>query len=129
VSDRDNERSSLEERSSRAFAESVDGLSAEVRSKLAQARQRALTAGPSHGVAAFPRRFAWVPAAAAALLVAYLQWGRPGEEVRPPGAPLGDMEILLAEEDLAMFEDLEFYTWLEEQPEITPSQGSGDGVG
>jgi hypothetical protein len=34
-------------------------------------------------------------------------------------APLGDLEILLGEEDLEMLdEELEFYGWLEEQPEF-----------
>jgi len=40
---------------------------------------------------------------------------------------LGDLEILLAEEDIEMLdEDLEFYGWLEEQPEFA---NAGDGVG
>jgi cytochrome c oxidase subunit 3 len=37
-------------------------------------------------------------------------------------ASLNDLEILLAEEDLEMLnEDLEFYGWLEEQPDVWPT--------
>ena len=44
---------------------------------------------------------------------------RPAGERRRAGAPLGDLEILLGEEDLEMLdEELEFYGWLEEQPEF-----------
>jgi hypothetical protein len=42
-------------------------------------------------------------------------------------AALGDLEILLGDEDLEMLdEELEFYGWLEEQPEFA---GADDSVG
>ena len=40
-------------------------------------------------------------------------------------APLPDLEILLGEEDLEMLdEELEFYGWLEEQPEFADADDS-----
>jgi hypothetical protein len=44
-------------------------------------------------------------------------------------ASLGDLELLLGAEDLEMLdEEIEFYAWLEQQPEFTPVE-NGDGVG
>ena len=57
---------------------------------------------------------------------------RPSGRRRPrhdavQSAALGDLEILLGEEDLEMLdEELEFYGWLEEQPEFA---GADDSVG
>ena len=43
---------------------------------------------------------------------------------------LDDLEILLGDEDLEMLdEEIEFYAWLEEQPELTAPAATGDGVG
>jgi hypothetical protein len=46
-------------------------------------------------------------------------------------AALGDLEMLLDEEELEMIEELEFYAWLEEQPEFdsAPEDAADDGVG
>jgi hypothetical protein len=63
-----------------------------------------------------------VPAgtAAATALVAWLVIMQPPRAVDDvQAASLGDLEILLGEEDLEMLgEELEFYGWLEEQPEF-----------
>jgi hypothetical protein len=41
-------------------------------------------------------------------------------------APLADLDILLGEEDLEMLdEELEFYGWLEEQPEFAGDDSVG----
>ena len=57
---------------------------------------------------------------AATALVAWLVvWQTPPANDAVQSAPLGDLEILLGEEDLEMLdEELEFYGWLEEQPEF-----------
>ena len=72
-----------------------------------------------------------VGAVAAAALVAVLVLDP--NNARDPGpqvTALADLEILLGEEDLEMYdEEIEFYAWLEEQPEFTPPAGTGDGVG
>lgn len=119
--------SAFERETKRVFDESVAGLDAATRSRLTQARYRALEERR-------PKRsrgwgFTLIPAgtlAATALLAWFL--------VTPPVDPglqltssVDDLEILLAEEDLEMLgEDLEFYGWLEEQPEFA---NADDGIG
>jgi hypothetical protein len=122
----------LEQRAARAFDASVAELNAETRARLRQARMHALEheTGMTPGLAA-ARRYAWMPVGVAgALLAAWALWGpQPEHEAELAAAPPGDLEILLAEEDLAVFEELEFYTWLEEQPELATPDQAGDGVG
>ena len=65
-------------------------------------------------------------AVAAALAVLLFVHPRPQTETGLQPSSLGDLEILLGEEDLQMLdEDIEFYGWLEEQPELK----GGDSVG
>ncbi|HSC13855.1 MAG TPA: hypothetical protein VLI71_02010 [Gammaproteobacteria bacterium] len=122
----DNGDSKLERRAKRAFDDSVAALDAATRSKLTQARHRALEEQ------AAVRRGGWrsslVPAGAAAAtaLVAWLVvWQEPtAPDVQR--AQLGDLEILLGEEDLEMLdEELEFYGWLEAQPEFANADSVG----
>jgi hypothetical protein len=122
----DNDSSAFERNTKRVFDESVAGLDAATRSRLTRARHRALEELKSKR--SYGWRFTLVPAGtlAAAALVALLviQTGPPEP---PPADSLGDLEILLAEEDLEMLdEDLDFYGWLEEQPEFA---NAGDGIG
>jgi hypothetical protein len=117
--------SEFERRAKRAFDDSVGALDGATRSRLTQARHRALDEQ------AHRRDRRWlstlVPAGAvtATALVAWLfVWQPPPEVVQD--AALGDLEILLGEEDLEMLdEELEFYGWLEQQPEFA----NGDSVG
>ncbi len=94
-----------------SFDESVDNLDAETLSKLNRGRQRALQAArPS----ARPW-VGWMPATgvAAAILVAFIVLRVPAvDEPLMLETASSDFEILLGEEDLAIFEDLEFYSWL-----------------
>ena len=111
--------SNFERRAKRAFDDSVAALDAATRSKLTQARYRALEKQAS--TRDRDLRSALLPAGtvAATALVAWLVlWQQPPtSDVQQ--APLGDLEILLGEEDLEMLdEELEFYGWLEEQPEF-----------
>src|SRR5687768_15593537 len=116
----------FERRTKRLFDESVGALDAATRSRLTQARHRALEERP-------PRGRSWarslVPAGMVAptALVAWLvvwQPPQPNDDVQT--AQLTDLEILLGEEDLEMLdEEIEFYGWLEEQPEFV----DGDSVG
>jgi len=118
--------SDFERRTKRVFDDSVAALDAATRSRLTQARHRALEerASRDHGW-----RWSLVPAGtvAATALVAWLVvWQSPPANDAVSAAPLSDLEILLGEEDLEMLdEELEFYGWLEEQPEFA----SGDSVG
>jgi hypothetical protein len=65
--------------------------------------------------------------AATALVVWFTVWQAPPASDAVQTASLGDLEILLGDEDLEMLsEELEFYGWLEEQPEFADG---GDSVG
>jgi hypothetical protein len=116
----ENENSDFERRAKRAFDDSVAALDAATRSRLTQARYRALEErAPRQGRG---WRSALVPAGAlaATALVAWLVvWPSPPASEDVHAAALSDLEILLGEEDLEMLdEELEFYGWLEEQPEF-----------
>ena len=123
----------LERRAKEAFDRSAAELDAATRSRLTQARYRALEELPG---ARKRRAWQWslVPAgavaAAALVAVLVLQPNNPANDrgLREAGA-LADLDILLGDEDLEMYdEEIEFYAWLEEQPEFTPP-AAGDGVG
>ncbi|HEX7081258.1 MAG TPA: hypothetical protein VF329_09605 [Gammaproteobacteria bacterium] len=124
--------SDFERHARQAFERSVDALDVATRSRLRDARLRALEAlEPRAPFAAVPR---WSLAAAATLAAVAIGWwlgplGSPSADPRVDLAALGDLEILSGEEDLEMLtEDLEFYVWLEEQPELEPG-AAADGAG
>ena len=123
----DNDRSSFERRTKRAFDDSVAALDAATRSKLTQARYRALEEQTSARDRGFRSSLLPAGTVAATALVAFLVvWQATPPAPVPQTAALGDLEILLGEEDLQMLdEEIEFYGWLEEQPEFA----SADSVG
>ncbi len=102
----------LERKSRAAFDDSVESLDGATRSRLAQARARALEELRHRRPAWSP---AWVPAgAAAAALVAAMLWvgDENGGHPAPALAALEDLDLVAGEEDLDMFgEDEEFYAW------------------
>ena len=111
----------IEQRSKAMFDDSVDNLSAPIRSRLNQARQAALAElNDTEGV----RWDQWMPAGAAALAVvlAVMVWvSQPMEQsvpVETPVAAMDDLDILLEGDDLEMLAELDFYLWLEDQPEL-----------
>ncbi|MBT8097965.1 MAG: hypothetical protein HKP32_09495 [Woeseia sp.] len=112
----------LKQRAARLFDESVAGLDGQTRSRLNQARQRALAATEGRRVIMSK----WLPlgAAAAVATIAIAMWdGRQqSDALSAPDftAPTmaTDFEILLDEEDFEMLEDLEFYSWLDEGEEM-----------
>ena len=123
----DNDTTQFERRTKQLFDDSVAALDAATHSRLTQARYRALEQRtPARG----GWRWSLLPAAtlAATALVAWLTvWQAPPASEAVQAASLGDLEILLGEEDLEMLdEELEFYGWLEEQPELATA---GDSVG
>jgi hypothetical protein len=122
----DRELSDFERRTKRVFDDSVAALDAATRSRLTRARHRALEERSS--VRSRGWRLAVMPAgaAAAAALVAWLVvWQSPPASDAVQDTPLTDLEILLGEEDLEMLdEELEFYGWLEEQPEFADPNDS-----
>jgi hypothetical protein len=120
--------SEFERRTKRAFDDSVNALDAATRSRLTQARHRALDELSSRRDRGWRSSLLPAGVAAATALVAWLVlWQPPPSEDAVQAAQLGDLEILLGEEDLEMLdEELEFYGWLEEQPEFA---NAGDSVG
>ena len=124
----DNGGSNFERRTKRAFDDSVAALDAATRSKLTQARYRALEEQTSARDRGF--RSSLLPAgtvAATALVALLFMWQQPPDPTAPvETAPLGDLEILLGEEDLEMLdEEIEFYGWLEAQPEFANADSVG----
>lgn len=84
--------------------------------RLAAARRKAVLQGPNAG----PIRW-MLPIGAAAAVAAGLIIGLPDSD---PGYPelaatdvAEDMDLLLADESLEMLEDLDFYLWLDVEPD------------
>ena len=129
-SDRD-----LEARAKQAFDRSVEEIDAATRSRLTQARYRALQElSPARAGRPVWGRFAPAGALAVVALVTVLVFWQPAIEPSLQVAAAADFEILLGEEELEMLEELEFYAWLEEQPEFASPgdaepNAAGDGVG
>lgn len=117
----------FERSTKRLFDDSVASLDGATRSRLTQARHRALEERKSARGAGW--RGSLLPAGtlAATALIAWLTvWQRPPVSDDVQAAPLADLEILLGEEDLEMLdEELEFYGWLEEQPEFAGDDSVG----
>ena len=113
---KDQESDGLEQKSKALFDEHLTRLDAATLSRLNQARQTALDELDKPGVRSLRGR--WLPLAAAAsvsalALAVYLQGGsQMGGEI--PDAAVSDLEILLAEDSLELYEELDFYLWLEE---------------
>jgi hypothetical protein len=122
----------FEERTKLLFDESVAALDGQTRSKLTQARYRALEELAERTRPAWGR--SWVPAgvAAAVVLLSLTLWQGQMEPLTQGGfdvAAVTDFELLLGEEELDMIEELEFYAWLEEQGELTSGEIVEDGIG
>jgi hypothetical protein len=128
----DNREREIAARARQLFADSMRSVDGQTRSRLAQARAQAVEAAGA-------RRRRWLPAPAvllpvggfaAAVLAVALIWQNPGA---PPVAieptVLGDLDILLDGENLDLLQDLDFYAWLLEQPELLDGTETGDGSG
>ncbi|MGD8339384.1 MAG: hypothetical protein PVH89_01305 [Gammaproteobacteria bacterium] len=122
----------LAARSGRLFQQSVEGLDGETRSRLARARANAVDAA-ENGRAGWTfgsGRLVPVGAVAAAVLALILFWPAADAPVGPEqAAVVSDLDILLEGESLDLFEELEFYAWLLEQPELLESGDAADGSG
>lgn len=114
---KDFESHDFEERARALFEDSVERLDAGTRSKLTQARNRALDEVKKGAVR---RRWIWAPAGGFALAAVVavgivLSSGRTAPQPAP--VALDDLEIVADSEDLALLQDqdVEFYAWLDEQ--------------
>lgn len=107
--------SDFERRAKHLFDRSVEQLDAATRTRLSQARAAALD--DLEPQISQRRWRVWAPvagvAAAALATVAVLFESRRSPET----SPLDDLE-LLADDDLDMMQDLDFYAWLDDQPEL-----------
>ncbi len=122
----------FEEGTKLGFEQSVAALDGQTRSKLTQARYRALQELSARPSPAWSR--SWLPAGAvtAVALMSLMLWQGRMEPLNDGGfdvAAVTDLEILLGEEELDMIEELEFYAWLEEQVELTSGEIVEDGIG
>jgi hypothetical protein len=129
-----NEESLLEQRAKRAFDAGVAGLDGRIRGRLAAARARAVERARKPRLvlpwSLSGRSLVPVGAVATAIVAAWIVWQQPA--IRAPAtepAVLGDLEILVVEEDFDMLEDLEFYSWLDEQPEMGVPNVADDTTG
>jgi hypothetical protein len=129
----------IADRARELFAQSVAGLDGHTRSQLSRARAAAVAAAGERRPAPWfalrvdaiwpPLRL--LPAGAAAALIALAAlWLAP----EPPAAPaaavvLNDLDLLLEGENLDFFEELEFYAWLLEQPELLEAEAGVDDSG
>lgn len=123
VSDRE-EKTTLERRAKALFDASVDGLDARTRSRLTQARHAAVAALAQQREP-FMRRW-WLPTAglataALAALIVVFNLGPAANEQQLAAASLAaeDMDILSGAENIELLEDMEFYAWLESEPDLS----------
>ena len=108
----------FEERSREVFNDSVERLDARTRSRLNQARQRALDEAKKGSA----RRY-WLVAplgGLAAAAVVALVLIRTGGEAVAPGAEetamtLDDFDIVADSDSFELIQDVEFYSWLPDQ--------------
>lgn len=113
MSEQDEDKAFLE-RSKKLFDESVQEIDGKTQSQLNRGRHKALAElQPRKGVRALT---GWAPAtgAAAAAVVAAVMWNSNAPPVdSAPASSATDFEILLDGDSLEMFEDLEFYSWMD----------------
>jgi hypothetical protein len=102
----------LAKRARHLFDQSVQALDAGTQSRLNRSRQRALEQAKGRGAHAAWLRWTPVAVGAVAAAAVVIVW-RPGESVDElPRTSAPDLELLLAEEELEMLEDLDFYRWM-----------------
>ena len=121
----------IEQRARELFAESVAGLDGQTRSRLSQARAAAVAAAGERPGTSWLTPWRLLPAGIAAALVALAVALQIPETPVAPAAPvvLNDLDLLLEGENLDFFEELDFYAWLLEQPELLEVDASGDDNG
>lgn len=107
---RDDER--FADKAGTLFDASVDSLDAATLSRLNRSRQRALAEARRPG----RQWLRWAPATgvAAAAVVGVLVWNGPGGSRVDEPLTTVDFEMLLEDDSLEMFDDLEFYSWLDQ---------------
>lgn len=116
--------SSVERRAQALFEESVADLDGHTRSKLTQARHAALAAARAPGAR---WRHWWLPAggfATAALAALLFLNLRVPESMTSEVPAVDDIEIIASADNLDLLEDVDFYSWLDSEPDAG-SSGAG----
>jgi len=115
----------VENKAKELFDDSVERLDAATLSRLNQGRQQALAEIQQSSRKAQWRRLAPVTGVAAAALIAvFLVRGPAVVEMTEDAISASDFEMLLQEDGIEMFEDLEFYSLLD-----AVDADAGDDVG
>jgi hypothetical protein len=118
------ERGRLEQRARMLFDESVEQLDAHTRSKLTQARHAAL--GELSRARPWQRWQIWAPAGglvAAAIVAVAIGFGPGGDASRQAAVPLEDLDIVADAENLDLLQEVEFYSWLADEPAASGDSG------
>lgn len=115
----DRKNAAVEERARALYREAAEDLDPAARSRLAEARENAIRSGS--GLA---RTGSWALAAAAAALGAIVlalvlnTAGQPDfDSIAEAGANETEMDLFLAEDNLEMIAELDFYLWLDAEPD------------
>jgi hypothetical protein len=112
----DEDRKRLEEQARADYRAAISGIDPKDSARLAAARRKAVLEGRPMG----PVRW-MLPAGAAAAVAAGLIIGLPDSDPDYPELvatdAAEDMELLLADESLEMLEELDFYLWLDVEPD------------
>lgn len=123
MADQDDRR--LEQTARALYRRRAAALEPEVRKRLAEARREALAraerpAGRGLRLSVLVPAGAAAAVAAAAVILLIRQPGTDTDYAPLAGTsePAEDMEILLGSEELELLDDLDFYLWLEDEPEI-----------
>lgn len=122
----------IEKRARELFEESVAGLDGHTRSRLSRARAAAVAAAGERRAVSWLTPPWLLPAGgvAVALIAIALIWQVPESPVASETpVVLNDLDLLLEGENLDFFEELEFYAWLLEQPELLDVDAVGDDSG
>ena len=117
----DSRQREFEKRSREVLEESAESLGADVRSRLTQARFKALAEIEKRSSPRWLRMLAPAGGLVAAALVAVIAWRgvTGGPEIGPGDAGRGDaLEIVAMADDYDLLEDdVEFYQWLDSEPD------------
>jgi hypothetical protein len=127
------EKTALERRAKALFDEGVDGLDARTRSRLTQARHAAVAALAQQREP-FMRRWllptaGLATAALVAVIVAFnLDPAANEPQLAAASLAVEDMDILSGAENIELLEDMEFYAWLESEPDLSEETQRAPGI-
>jgi hypothetical protein len=120
--DSDSKTQDFERRSREALAQSAEGLSTEIRSRLTQARFAAIEEARRPTSPLWVRALVPAGGLTAAAVVALMAWhGATGDSSRLPGdsGRSDALEVIAMADDYDLLEnDVEFYQWLDSEPDV-----------